>query len=94
MNADVESSVHKGSRPRNPLCTDVQVSVFRRDPSLCHWCGRPVMFPPALLDEQAAVVNHRQPRSQDADDDPDNLVTAYNRSYMKLTLGTLSSFLT
>ena len=94
MNADVESSVRKSSRPRRALRKDLQVSVFRRDHWLCHWCGRPVVFPPALLDEQAAVVNHRQPRSQDGDDVLDKLVTACNRCNMKLTLGTLGSFLT
>ena len=124
MNTDVESSVRKGSRPRRALRKDLQVGVFRRDHWLCHWCGRPVVFPPALrllesfirsgghtgklayyhlnyrrdkaplLDEQAAVVDHRQPRSQDGDDVLDKLVTACNRCNMKLTLGTLGSFLT
>jgi len=27
---------------------DVQVRVFFRDAWLCHWCRRPVIFPPAL----------------------------------------------
>jgi hypothetical protein len=35
-----------------------------------------------LLDEQAAVVDHRQPHSQAGDDGADNLVTACNRCNM------------
>src|SRR5712692_4088903 len=27
---------------------ELQVRVFRRDGWLCHWCRRPVLFPPAL----------------------------------------------
>src|SRR5258708_6628600 len=41
------------SRPRIPLRQ--QVEVFFRDRWLCHWCGRPVLFPPALNILQALV---------------------------------------
>jgi len=33
---------------RQPLKKDLQVRVFRRDRWLCRWCGRPVIFAPAL----------------------------------------------
>jgi 5-methylcytosine-specific restriction endonuclease McrA len=34
------------NRPRIPY--DVQARVFFRDKWLCHWCGRPTVFAPAL----------------------------------------------
>jgi 5-methylcytosine-specific restriction endonuclease McrA len=30
------------------LTKQIQVRVFRRDRWLCHWCGRPVVFAPAM----------------------------------------------
>ena len=33
---------------RRPIPKDLQVEVFRRDGWLCHWCGRPVIFAPAM----------------------------------------------
>ena len=34
--------------PRPTLSYPQQIEVFFRDRWLCHWCGRPVVFPPAL----------------------------------------------
>ena len=36
------------SARRAPISKDVQVQVFRRDHWLCRWCGRPVIFTPAM----------------------------------------------
>ena len=33
---------------RKPISRKVQVFVYRRDKWLCHWCKRPVVFPPAM----------------------------------------------
>jgi len=33
---------------RAPIPKKTQVEVFRRDHWLCHWCGRPVIFAPAM----------------------------------------------
>lgn len=33
---------------RTALSKNLQVRVFRRDAWLCRWCGRPVVFPPAM----------------------------------------------
>src|SRR5579872_2715295 len=35
-------------RSRKALTKELQVRVFRRDGWLCRWCGRPVIFAPAL----------------------------------------------
>ena len=40
--ADVEA------RKRKAISKTLQVQVFRRDHWLCRWCGRPVVFAPAL----------------------------------------------
>jgi 5-methylcytosine-specific restriction endonuclease McrA len=37
---------NKPNRPKIPR--DVQVKVFRRDGWICRWCGRPVIFAPAM----------------------------------------------
>jgi 5-methylcytosine-specific restriction endonuclease McrA len=38
-----------GSRPNRPkIPKDLQVKVFRRDGWICRWCGRPVIFAPAM----------------------------------------------
>jgi len=38
-----------GKRPNRPkIAKDVQVKVFRRDAWICRWCGRPVIFAPAM----------------------------------------------
>lgn len=36
------------SRPPRQASKQLQVRVFRRDHWLCRWCGRPVIFAPAL----------------------------------------------
>jgi hypothetical protein len=36
------------SRPRRLISRDLSVCVFRRDGWLCHWCGKPVIFAPAM----------------------------------------------
>ncbi len=36
------------SKPRTPISKRVQVGVFRRDGWMCHWCGKPVVFAPAM----------------------------------------------
>ena len=33
---------------RAPISKNLQVQVFRRDRWLCRWCGRPVIFAPAM----------------------------------------------
>lgn len=33
---------------RQPIRKDVQLTVFRRDGWICRWCGRPVVFAPAM----------------------------------------------
>lgn len=33
---------------RSPISKDLQVQVFRRDGWICRWCGRPVIFVPAM----------------------------------------------
>lgn len=38
----------QGSRRRAALTKELQVSGFRRDRWLCRWCGRPVIFAPAM----------------------------------------------
>lgn len=35
-------------RKRSPLSKSLQVRIFRRDRWLCRWCGRPVVFAPAM----------------------------------------------
>jgi 5-methylcytosine-specific restriction endonuclease McrA len=35
-------------RRRKTLSKDLQVQVYRRDRWLCRWCGRPVIFAPAM----------------------------------------------
>jgi 5-methylcytosine-specific restriction endonuclease McrA len=35
-------------RKRSALSKDLQVRIFRRDGWLCRWCGRPVVFAPAM----------------------------------------------
>ena len=35
-------------RARTPIPKSIQVRVYARDGWLCRWCGRPVVFPPAL----------------------------------------------
>jgi len=42
-------------RPRKRLSKALQVRVFRRDNWLCHWCGRPVIFGPAMRLLEAMV---------------------------------------
>jgi 5-methylcytosine-specific restriction endonuclease McrA len=34
--------------PRGLVSKSLQIRVFRRDRWLCHWCGRPVIFAPAM----------------------------------------------
>jgi 5-methylcytosine-specific restriction endonuclease McrA len=34
--------------PRRPISKELQIHVFRRDGWLCRWCGRPVIFAPAM----------------------------------------------
>ncbi len=36
------------TRKRTALSKELQVRVFRRDRWMCRWCGRPVVFPPAM----------------------------------------------
>jgi len=38
----------KAKRTRGRLTKELQVRVFRRDGWLCRWCGRPVVFAPAM----------------------------------------------
>jgi 5-methylcytosine-specific restriction endonuclease McrA len=40
--------VKSKSTRRSAIPKDLQVRVFRRDGWLCHWCGRPVIFAPAM----------------------------------------------
>lgn len=35
-------------RKRTALSKALQIRVFRRDCWMCRWCGRPVVFPPAM----------------------------------------------
>ena len=38
-----------GNKPyRTKIPKDLQVKVFRRDCWICRWCGRPVIFAPAM----------------------------------------------
>jgi 5-methylcytosine-specific restriction endonuclease McrA len=37
-----------GSRKRVPLSKAQQVAIFRNDGWLCRWCGKPVIFAPAM----------------------------------------------
>ncbi len=37
-----------GKRALKALPRDLQLNIFRRDRWLCHLCGRPVVFPPAM----------------------------------------------
>ena len=41
-----QATGNKPNRPRIPK--DLQVKVFRRDGWICRWCGRPVIFAPAM----------------------------------------------
>ncbi len=44
----MESTLTAKKVPRTPISKDLQVRVFRRDRWLCRWCGRPVIFAPAM----------------------------------------------
>ena len=35
-------------RKRKPIPPSVAAAVYKRDRWLCHWCKRPVIFPPAM----------------------------------------------
>jgi hypothetical protein len=50
-------------RRRTPIPHDLQVRVMFRDGWMCHWCGRPVIFGPALrlLQESVQKGGWRQP---------------------------------
>jgi hypothetical protein len=56
-----ESCARVKSRPA--LSRRQQVQIFFRDQWLCHWCGRPVIFPPALnvLQEFVRSEGHSVP---------------------------------
>ena len=41
-----QTARNKPNRPEIPK--DLQVKVFRRDGWICRWCGRPVVFTPAM----------------------------------------------
>ena len=43
------------TRPKQPIPIARQVAVLFRDKWLCHWCGRPVIFAPALKYLEAFV---------------------------------------
>jgi 5-methylcytosine-specific restriction endonuclease McrA len=45
---------------RKRIPKDLQVRVFRRDRWICRWCGRPVIFPPAMryLEQLARQMGH------------------------------------
>lgn len=36
------------SQKRKPIAKAVQLEIFRRDGWICRWCGRPVIFGPAI----------------------------------------------
>lgn len=50
-------------RSRPTLSQKQQIQVFFRDRWLCYWCGRPVVFPPALnaLQELVRTEGHSTP---------------------------------
>ena len=45
-------------RTRRPIPKDLQILVFRRDGWMCRWCGRPVIFAPAMKYLQRFVRDH------------------------------------
>ena|SRR2546422_170718 len=47
-----------GARSRKPISKLVQVRVFRRDGWVCRWCGRPVIFGPAMRYLDALARSH------------------------------------
>ncbi len=48
LSASVTMKGSDPTPPRAPISRDLQVDVFRRDGWICRWCGRPVIFAPAL----------------------------------------------
>jgi 5-methylcytosine-specific restriction endonuclease McrA len=44
----VRNSVGPKPARRAAISKDLAIQVFRRDRWLCHWCGRPLIFGPAL----------------------------------------------
>ena len=99
------------SREKIPIST--QVEIFFRDDWMCHYCGLPTVFAPALkymqqdvvtrglgytpayydfryahiaaplLDELAAVIDHKQAFSAGGTNETTNLVTACNNCNMR-----------
>lgn len=45
-------------RSRAPVSKEVQLQVFRRDGWMCRWCGRPVVFAPAMKYLERLVRGH------------------------------------
>lgn len=48
LSATIVSMASDAKRKRSSLPKGLQVRAFRRDGWLCRWCGRPVVFAPAM----------------------------------------------